>query len=653
MAVERMEMLNLVAPIEEINNISRDVVLLQDVHIVNALNEINESNFTLSVSEENMDELVDMCTIKPFKEENDYRDISERINNLIDYFGLERSVKREHIEDEYDFEDLIGEIANIYSEVQGVHEEKLRLSGELNKIEEFDNHIKHLRKTNMDLSILKNLDFFSFKIGILSKEDRNKLKKNYENISAIVLHIGSNGIGEVYLIISPKELETETNRLLRSLNFHELDIPKEFLGTPDEIVLNIENKITENKQKLESINNKLNELRNAYSLLVEKAYSLLKLQEEITKVKDKTACTDSFVYLSGWVPKGDKRKVEKIFEKYGHRVLVMFKDVSEVQKYIIPPTKLKNSRLTHPFETLVKLYGVPSYDERDPTPFLGLTYMLLFGAMFGDAGQGLVLLLAGIYFSKRNKGSSYGGILTRLGLSSCLFGFLYGSVFGFEDIIPALLVHPIEEINFMLIGSVAVGVILLIISFGYSIFNSFEQRNMEEGVFGRNGLNGLVFYLTLLVVVVKFATGREIIPFYICIMVIFVSLVLIVVREPLSNLILKRKPLYHEEISSYYVESGFDVFETLLSMMSNTISFIRVGAFALNHVGLFIAFQTMAKMINNFAGSIIIFFIGNVIVIFLEGLIVFIQGLRLEYYELFSKYYRGEGIEFEPIKLKM
>jgi V/A-type H+-transporting ATPase subunit I len=86
-------------------------------------------------------------------------------------------------------------------------------------------------------------------------------------------------------------------------------------------------------------------------------------------------------------------------------------------------------------------------------------------------------------------------------------------------------------------------------------------------------------------------------------------------------------------------------------MMSNTISFIRVGAFALNHVGLFIAFQTMAKIMNNFTGSIIIFLIGNIIIICLEGLIVFIQGLRLQYYELFSKYYRGEGIEFKPIKL--
>lgn len=652
MAVEKMEMLNLVAPIEEMNDICRDIVLLQNVHIVNALNEINESNFTLCIMEENLNELVDMCVIKPYIEENDYRDIAEKINNLMDYFELERTIKEEHIEDSYDFQTSIKEIEDICREVQGIYEEKVLYNEELDKIEEFDSHIHHLKRTNVDLSALNNLNFFSFKIGILSKENMNRLKKNYENISAIVLHIGSNSIGEVYLVVSPKDLETETNRILHSVNFHELDIPKEFLGTPEETVINIENKVKENKLKLEVVNEKLEELKEKYSNAVARAYSRLRFEEEIVKIKKETACTNSYFYLSGWVPARDKKRIESRFKKYGHIVLIMFKDVSEVHKYIIPPTKLKNSKLTRPFESLVKMYGMPSYNELDPTLFLSITYMLLFGTMFGDVGQGLILFLAGLYFGKKNKESPYGGILTRLGLSSIIFGFLYGSIFGFEHIIPALLVHPIEHIDFMLIGSIAIGIIMLVASFGYSIVNRIKQKDMKEGVFGRNGLNGLIFYLSLLGVIANIALGREIVPTRILYTILPISLVIIVVREPLANLILKKRPLYHEEVSSYYIESSFDIFETLLSMMSNTISFIRVGAFALNHVGLFIAFQTMAKLMNNFAGSIIIFLIGNIIIICLEGLIVFIQGLRLQYYELFSKYYRGEGIEFKPVRIE-
>ena len=100
------------------------------------------------------------------------------------------------------------------------------------------------------------------------------------------------------------------------------------------------------------------------------------------------------------------------------------------------------------------------------------------------------------------------------------------------------------------------------------------------------------------------------------------------------------------------MESGFDIFETFLSLLSNSISFIRVGAFALNHVGLFIAFHTMAHIIGSFAGNVSMFILGNLMVIFLEGLIVLIQGLRLIYYEMFSKYYKGEGILFKPEFIK-
>lgn len=651
MAVEKMEMLNLVAPIEDIDNITREVVLLENIHIVNALNEINESNFTLCVLEENLDELVDMCVIKPYRDEINHKDISEKINNLMDFFQLEKLIKEEYLKGDYIFEELIKEIEDIYTRVKKVQEEKTHVSEALKRVRELENNIHHLKKNNVNMSILKKLNFFSFKFGTLSKDDMSKLKKNYENISAIVLHIGSSEMGEVYLVISPKDLETETNRILRSLNFHELNIPEEFLGTPDEIVSNVNDKLSKYNERLQEVNVKLSELRKDYGLVVEKAYSRLRLQEKISKVKNETACTKSFFYLSGWVSSRDKRKIEKKFQRYGYKVLLMFKEVSEVQNHLVPPTKLKNNVLTYPFEALVKMYGVPSYNEIDPTLFLSITYMFLFGAMFGDVGQGAILLLAGLYFSKRSKNSLYGGILTRLGLSSCFFGLLYGSVFGFEHVVPALLVHPIEHIDFMLMGSVAIGIAFLIMSFLYSIINSLKQKNIKEGIFGRNGLNGLVFYLTLLVIISKYAIGKEIIPLSLTYTILFISIVLIIIREPLSNLILKNRPLYHEDISSYYVESGFDIFETLLSMMSNTISFIRVGAFAINHVGLFIAFQTMARIINNFAGSILIFLIGNIIVIFLEGLIVFIQGLRLEYYELFSKYYQGEGIEFKPVKM--
>jgi V/A-type H+-transporting ATPase subunit I len=348
---------------------------------------------------------------------------------------------------------------------------------------------------------------------------------------------------------------------------------------------------------------------------------------------------------------GDKKKIEKEFTKYGDEIIILFKDVANVYKYITPPTKLKNNIVTRPFEALVKMYGVPSYNELDPTMFLSLTYMLFFGAMFGDVGQGLVLLLGGLILQRHKERKIYGSILARLGLSSTIFGFLYGSVFGFEEIVPALLIRPLDNINMMLMSSVVVGTIFLLISFGFNILNSYKQKNIQRGIFGRNGVNGLVFYIALLALVVDAFISLPWLPTKLMYLLIVVTMILMVLQEPLTNLIMNKRPLYHESISAYYVESGFDIFETFLNTLSNTISFIRVGAFALNHVGLFIAFETLAKLINNFAGSIIIYLIGNIIIIGLEGLIVFIQSLRLEYYELFSKYYLGDGFEFQPVRI--
>lgn len=653
MAVEQMEMMNLVGPIEEIHHIAKEIVQLGNVHIVNASHEIDESNFTLNVLEENIHELVDMCMIKPYREETNHKEIAIKIHNMMRYFQMKPVVKEKYFQEAYDFGDTYDEINQIYDEVHNVYEKMIFLEEELRHLQEFDNHIKYLKGLQVNLDKLNDLHFFNYKIGILSKENRLKLKRNYENISAIVLHIGSNHVGEVYMIISTKELATETDRVLRSLHFQELDMPKEFSGTPQEVQCKIEKKEDVLSRERETLYEALALHKRQYESIVEKAYSRLKMEEEMIKIKNETACTNNFFYLAGWVPKREKDCIQGRFDKYGEHVIIIFKETAEVNEYMIPPTKLKNNWLIGPFEPLVKMYGVPSYDELDPTMFLSITYMMLFGAMFGDVGQGFVLFLLGLYFKKKEDAKIFGNIFVRLGLSSSIFGILYGSIFGFEHLIPALLIRPIENIDQMLVGSVIMGTGFLIVSFIYSMVNAIKQKNVKEGLFGRNGLTGFLFYMTFLVFLLNLLMGEEIIANKICYRTMGLLMGIMVIREPLTNWILKKRPLYEETPSSYYTESGFEILETLLNMLSSTVSFIRVGAFALNHVGLFIAFHTMAEIADNFASSVMIYIIGNMIVIGLEGLIVFIQGLRLEYYEMFSKYYKGEGVAFNPVRLEL
>ncbi|WDC83456.1 V-type ATPase 116kDa subunit family protein [Caloramator sp. mosi_1] len=350
-------------------------------------------------------------------------------------------------------------------------------------------------------------------------------------------------------------------------------------------------------------------------------------------------CTNEFFYMSGWIPSFKKKALSRRLGDFENKLIIIYKEHKNLREGLEPPTCIYNGFLLRPFESVVKLYGVPSYNELDPTAFVGLSYMFLFGAMFGDVGQGLVLLIIGLILEKKKSRPNLGGVLARLGISSTIFGFLYGSVFGFEDIIGALLVRPMASIDKVLIWAVGIGVFLLSVGFVYNLVNCFRKRDIENGLFSRNGLAGLFFYWLLLYLVVSKVSGfKTIIPSSLITLILVVLLLLMLFKEPLTNLIKGEEKLYSESKSDYYIEGGFGVLETLLSMLSNTLSFIRVGAFAINHVGLFIAFETLAKMMGNELESILMIIFGNVVIIGLEGLIVFIQGLRLEYYELFSKF---------------
>ncbi|MDU2219840.1 V-type ATP synthase subunit I, partial [Finegoldia magna] len=315
---------------------------------------------------------------------------------------------------------------------------------------------------------------------------------------------------------------------------------------------------------------------------------------------------------------------------------------------LTPPTKLKNNKFFKPFELLVNMYGTPSYKEIDPTVFFGLTYMLLFGAMFGDLGQGAVMFVAGVLLAKF-KDKMMGGLLERIGASSMIFGILYGSFFGLEGIIPALFLKPFENINKVLIIAIGLGIVLLLIAYILGLCNNYIFKDVQEGLFGQEGLAGFMLFLLFLLLAATVALELHVVPVGVIAACMLIVIFVMIFKVPLTQLLYKRRPLHNGlDVTGYYVESSFSIIETLISMFSSTVSFIRVGAFAINHVGLFLAFTSIGKMIGTNAGNVAMIIVGNIVILGLEGLIVFIQSLRLEYYELFSKYFKGDGILFQP-----
>lgn len=443
---------------------------------------------------------------------------------------------------------------------------------------------------------------------------------------------------EDYLLVYPKSVEDEVNRTISSLGFIDKEIPEK------SSLEQIKKEYKENQENLKEVNKKLEKIKEENIDDLKNLPKTIDFYKKSSKLKEKMLKGRKYFYLSGWVSQSKMQVVKDTVDKYEDSLVDQKKNSQTIAN---PPTKLKNNKVARPFEFLVNMYGAPNYNELDPTGFFAITYMLLYGMMFGDLGQGLIFILASFLIEKKSK--IFGQLVRRIGFSASFFGLMYGSFFGIEDLIPTLLIKPFDNILKVLVASVAFGVILLLISYILGIYNKLhKQKDLEEGVFGKDGIAGLIMMISFISIILNIVKVNPI-PMPVSIIFLISSIVLMIFKQPISRRLLDMYPIYDQSSSDYYIESSFSIIEALLSVFSNLVSFTRVGAFAINHVGLYMAFEVMSKLVGGGFIGIIILIFGNILIIGLEGMIVFIQGLRLEFYEMFSKYYKGDGQKFSPI----
>ena len=379
-------------------------------------------------------------------------------------------------------------------------------------------------------------------------------------------------------------------------------------------------------------------------------------------VRKAAACTgkhENFYILCGWMTEADTRAFqadiasdERIF------CLVDGEDTNtpEHDPSHQPPTKLKNPKLFKPFEMYVKMYGLPAYGEMDPTWFVAITYSFIFGAMFGDVGQGLVLFLGGLFLYKTKK-MDLAGIIGCAGVFSVFFGFMYGSFFGFEDVLKARWLKPMNammdvplvgRLNAVFVIAIGFGMFIILICMVFNIINSIRNKDVERTWFDSNAVAGLVFYGSIVLTVGLFISGKKLPAAAVLTVMFAVPLILMFLKEPLTNLVEKKSQIFPEQKGMFFVQSFFELFEVLLSYLSNTLSFLRIGAFAVSHAAMMEVVLMLAGATEGGSPNWIVVILGNIFVCAMEGLIVGIQVLRLEYYEIFSRFYAGNGREFQP-----
>jgi V/A-type H+/Na+-transporting ATPase subunit I len=387
------------------------------------------------------------------------------------------------------------------------------------------------------------------------------------------------------------------------------------------------------------------------------------IKEKLLSASQKCPRTETVVLITGWVPAhagagldAELRRVTA--ERY--RLEAVSPDDAEEEV----PVLLRHSRLLRPFETLVSTYGLPTYRELEPTLFVAVSYLLMFGVMFGDAGHGLVLALCGLFVALRFPGKrrDFGLLLLFAGLSSIIFGIIYGSWFGVEHFKKYALWHdPLEGDPIRLMyATIGFGVVMISLGILLNVINRLRRGDVIGGILDKFGLAGLLFYWGALVLFTNksFFSSKGILGVAM-VGLLGVPMVSWVVKEPLEHFLTNRSGGHgtgSDGIGGVIMEAFVGAFEAILSYLANSISFVRLAAYAMSHAAILVAAFMLAAQVRGFSPgggfwSVIIVILGNLIAIVLEGIIASVQALRLEYYEFFGKFFSGNGQPFEPFRL--
>lgn len=462
------------------------------------------------------------------------------------------------------------------------------------------------------------------------------------------------------VIISLQKDSKEVQEVLDQVGFEPLSKDEEVTISPD-VLKNIDQKLNQAREELINCKEDLKKIADKHQHFLVSV--LFRVRREILKkdIYRLTRKTEKTYLVSGWIPdKYSSSFISKIYKATQNRCIIEEQPAEQVQGVkngeIEVPVQMNNPPLLKPFEILTKAYGIPAYKTIDPTPILGISFLLMFGMMFGDVGHGLVLALAGgfmMWKSVKRSLQQSGLLLLYAGIASMIFGLLFGSFFGIEDLLPTLWLKPIESIDRLFTVAIFFGIGMITLSILVNMINFFRLGDFLHIIFDKAGLLAIIVYWCGILVASRMVTRQEQgLPFIIPLL--FISgIILLFIREPLMHLLQGKRKLFPEGVFSGIMGGLIELLELVLGFLANTISFIRVAAFGLAHAGLFMAIFALSDAVQGgAAGGIFSFFVlilGNIIIILLEGLVVSIQAVRLEFYEFFGRFFRPSDAAYKPV----
>lgn len=624
MSLESMKLLTIAGPIDRFDDVVSAYILEQEIHLEPAMRLMKNAK-----------------GLRPMATSNVYATSLRRAENLASRLSIPLS-KSENSSD-WNLDSATAYFDDLERRLSEITTRRDALSEEIDHCHRVADEMNHLQGFSAKLDGLWDMQYTRFRFGYLPRETYHSFETALSKREDVFFFPTSTERDRIYgVYFTSKSAHEEVDSLMNSLHFVRVWIDAAPTGTPQEVITSMNEQVQAAQAEQQTLSDQLAELQKTEQEKLLSAYTWLRYHKECQDVHHFACYSRKTFYLTGWVPESAIPALTKKLDA-DPDVPYVLDDGPGAELGLVPPSKLKSGFMARIFRPFLELYGLPSYNEVDPSSFMALTYCLFFGIMFGDLGQGLGVALIGALLWKFKK-LWLGKIITCCGLSGAVFGCVYGSVFGFEDVLPGFKILEGNHVMLLLMLSVALGVGILLLCMGINVINGIKQHNFEKILFGPNGVAGAVFYCGLIIMGVATATGMAnlLCPAYI-LPVLVLPLVLMLFKEPLSRLMIHDPNWKKVNLGELVGLGFFELFETLLSYITNTLSFLRVGAYAIIHVGLMLVVQMIAG-----SGNIVILVLGNLFVMGFEGFLVGIQVLRLEFYELFSRFYDDSGIAFKP-----
>ncbi|MHA1792194.1 MAG: V-type ATP synthase subunit I [Promethearchaeota archaeon] len=570
--------------------------------------------------------------------------------------------------------------------IQKMLEETRRIYLEVQK--NINNRIANKRaivESFRELAIVESLSFFDYKkeynkkysfinvlMVIITDKNYEAFKKSLDKENLVYHDTKVTDKDFFFTIVFPtsqQDAVSDAIRLYNAVEFHLKDEHFKEDGT-----LNIE-KINKKSQKLleekKELENQLKQIKESVSVEALALYELFRNAQRFINYHSKMHVFKDIVIAEFWITikewpslENDLKQMFKEKATYKFTPITRYEITSGEEAEVkhveeIPPTKISVPKIIEPFTVIINLYGVPKYNEINPILFVAFSFPLFFGLMFGDFGQGLILLFVGLFLAKSSmfkdhparKKFSY--VVAYCGLGATIGGIIYGESFGFEFsfwIFP--LIRPLDE-SLELFGlTIWIGIMQMTLGLLLRASNYVITKRKFLIIADVIPKIGMLWSMALIIQ----EYGVSVIPdgqFWFSypgfIPIFFLGLLF---GGELLGKLFRVKYLKDKSSFGLIGEKSMDVFETILQFLSNTFSYVRILAMTMVHLGFMLAIRLIIKMFfsQNIAGEVIIYILGNTAVMMLELLFVIIQNIRLHFYEFFSKFYSGGGNEFRPIK---